>query len=55
MLSVIWSGAGNSSEGFLLIAAVIAVSPRSWSPYAVPRGSAPAVAVGLVALGLLAV
>ena len=36
MLSVIWSGAGNASDVFLLIAAVVAVIDASWSPCAVP-------------------
>jgi hypothetical protein len=56
MIATIWSGAGNASDVFLLIAAVVAVIDAVVIALrGAPEAALLPVAVALVALGLLAV
>ena len=56
MFATIWSGAGNASDVFLLIAAVVAaIDAVVMVARGVPEAALLPVAVALVAVGLLAV
>ena len=56
MNAVIWSGAGNASDVCLLIAVVVAaIDAILYVVRGVPETALLPVAVGLVALGLLAI
>lgn len=54
MIAVVWSGATTASDIFLLVAVIVAAVAAVLSKASVPAALL-AAAVGLVALGLLAV